>query len=396
MVLAAPEMFTCHWVRGPRPRIDWDMLAALMGRELIQPCGPSITPDADTAHMSNRWFLITLCLLLAACNRHAPAGDGDGDVSAQARLETMTSGDRSGAVSAPSRGAKPLTADVLNSTRWPPAQVGAGEASISCDTDYTASGDGGPLVDLDYFSVLDAMAACRERGVVRLRYRGKIDDEFTALVQRVAAMATRMDIGKRILDIDSSGGQVEAGIRAGDSIAESHWTIWVRDDSVCHSACVLILAAGDNRVISGKVGIHRIIRMSSTATSRTELNRELSAVHEQMKDYLARNGVDVAVADLMMTVPSRDLRLLTSTELQQYGLSGSNAAQDDLERIRLLRKCGPGFVHRKEAFARAFDDRCAASHSDVQAINACGRALKPQFGFPDRQCPGESPLSEYD
>jgi hypothetical protein len=142
--------------------------------------------------------------------------------------------------------------------------------------------------------------------------------------------------------------------------------------------------------------VHRIIRMSSTATSRAELSQELREVHDQMKDYLARNGVDVAVADLMMTVPSRDLRLLADTELQQYGLSGSNAAQDDLERIRLLRKCGEDFVHRKEAFAREFEHRCDAPGEDVAAMGACGRGLRQRFGFPDKQCPGESPLSEYD
>lgn len=342
--------------------------------------------------MLKRWLLVTLCLLLAACNRQAP--DHVEDI--KAKLETVTSGDRSGAISAPPSGAKPLTADVLNSTKWPPAQVRSGEASISCGTDYTASGDGGLLVNLEFFSVLDAMSACRESGVVRLRYRGKIDSDFTALVQRVAAMAARMEIDKRILDIDSSGGQVEDGIRAGDSIGASQWTIWVRDDSACHSACVLILAAGDNRVISGKVGIHRIIRMSSTATSRAELNQELSAIHDQMKNYLARNGVDVAVADLMMTVPSSDLRLLSDTELQQYGLVGSNPVQDDLERIRLLRKCGEDFVRRKEAFARVFDDRCTKPGKDVEAMNACGQKLRGRFGFPDQQCHSESPLSEYD
>lgn len=341
---------------------------------------------------STLWFPAVLCLLLAACNRPAP----DPAAGAQAPVEAVTSGDRSGAVSRPPSGDKPLTADVLGSTTWPPAQVRAGAASIGCDTDYQAAGDGVPLVNLDFFSVLDAMSACRERGVVRLRYRGKIDSDFTALVQRVAAMAARMEIDKRILDIDSAGGNVEDGIRAGDAIGASRWTIWVRNDSVCHSACVLILAAGDDRAISGKVGIHRIIRMSSTATSRAELNQELSAVHDQMKEYLERNGVDVAVADLMMTVPSRDLRLLSMDELQQYGLVGSNPVQDDLERIRLLRKCGEDFVQRKENFAREFARRCGARGDDVDAMNTCGRDLRQRFGFPDRQCPGESPLSEYD
>lgn len=340
----------------------------------------------------NSWRPIVLCLVLAACQREAPVAEP----VTPAPKPVLTSSDRSGAISDPSAVSEPLSRDVLKGTNWPPAELTSGEAAISCLTEYSASGDGLALVNLGYFSVLDAMADCREGGVVRLHYRGKISSDFTALVQRVAAMADRMEIDKRILDIDSSGGQVEDGIRAGDAIGTSHWTIWVRAGSLCHSACVLILAAGDNRVISGLVGIHRIIRMSSTATTRAELNQELSAIHEQMKDYLARNGADVAVADMMMTVPSRALRLLTDSELQEYGLTGSNPAQDDLERIRLLRKCGEDFVHRKEAFGRDYELKCNAPDEDVEQMNSCGLALRKRYQFPDRKCPDESPLAELD
>src|SRR3546814_4861397 len=52
--------------------------------------------------------------------------------------------------------------------------------------------------------------------------------------------------------------------------------------------------------------------------------------------------------DLMMTVPNRSLRLLDESELREYGLSGTNAVQDDLDRIILARKCGDEFVKRRE------------------------------------------------
>jgi ATP-dependent protease ClpP protease subunit len=341
--------------------------------------------------MSKIWPIVALCIALAACNRQPPA-----EPVAATAMDTVTSGDNGGAVSSPTVASKPLTADVLKGTKWPLARLASGQATISCDTDYATAGDGAPLANLEFFSVLDAMDGCRESGVVRLRYHGKISADFTDLVQRVAAMAERMDIDKRILDLDSTGGQVEDGIRAGDSIGATHWTIWVREGSVCHSACVFILAAGDNRLVSGQVGIHRIIRLHSDATTRAELEQELRAVHDQIKDYLARNGVDIAVADMMMSVPSRDLRLLTADELRLYGLSGSNPVQDDLERIGLARKCGEDFVHRKEAFVRAFERKCAVSGDEVEKMSDCGVALRQRYGFPDRKCPGESPLSEYD
>jgi len=342
--------------------------------------------------MLNKWLPVALCVALAACN------PGASEVEAPV-LEPATSGDRNanfGAVSVDEPAPVESGTDVATSTDWPAVSVTAGEASISCDLDYATAGDGEPLVDLQFFSVLDVMSVCQEGGVLRLRYVGKIASDFTALMERVSAMADRMEIRKRVLDIDSSGGQVEYAMRAGDAIGEAGWTIWVRENAICHSSCVLVLAAGDNRLISGKVGIHRIIRLQSEATSRSELNRELRDVHSKIEEYLSRNGVAVAVADLMMTVPNRSLRLLTDAELEQYGMGGINAVQDDLDRIRLARKCGEDFVRRRDEFFRSFDRKCTLRDQDVEAMGMCGLELRERYGFPDRKCSGDSPLSEYD
>ncbi|MGH8030986.1 MAG: hypothetical protein ACREO8_01115, partial [Luteimonas sp.] len=249
------------------------------------------------------------------------------------------------------------------------------------------------LVDLGFFSIVDALTPCRQSGGVRLRYAGKIGGEFTELMQRVSAMADRMGIAHRVLDIDSSGGRLEDAMRAGDAIAESRWAIDVRDGAICHSACSLVLAAGDDRRIDGLVGIHRMIRIGSLATSRAEVSQELREVYGKMKDYLERNGASVAVADLMMTVPNRSLRLLSAEELQAYGLSGTNAVQDDLDRIRLTRQCGDEFVKRKDAFARAFDAQCA-SRDGAEAKRSCDLELRARLEFPEDSCRSDRPLAK--
>lgn len=331
--------------------------------------------------------------VLAGCDAQPGDAHRAGDAEA-ANADASASGEF---ISTPVE-APPEPYDVRKGSDWPPAEMGSGTASVSCELDYATHGDGMPLVDLRYFNVLDALKPCQELGLVRLRYKGKITADFTALVERVAAMAARMEIGKRVLDIDSAGGQVEDAIRAGDAIGASGWTVWVREGAVCHSACVLVLGAGDVRMISGQVGIHRIIRMSSTATTRAQLNKELQAVYTRVKEYLERNGVAVAVADQMMAVPNRNLRLLTPEQLQEYGLDGSNPAQDDLDRLKLMRKCGEDFVRRRDGFARAFDRECKDpdNDKDVDELNACGVELRTRFGFPDATCPEDSPMSEFD
>lgn len=342
-----------------------------------------------------RLLLLLACAVLAACR---PAAD-----PATPPMETVevASPEEGGAVST-----APLTDEDmpeaalpeagLEAVDWSPMTLSDGTASLGCELDYANAGDGTVLTEFDRDALREAMSTCAERGVFRLRFRGRVTQEFTQLMQRLAVVADELAINKRVLDIDSSGGMVEEALRAGDVIAESRWTIWVRDGAVCHSSCVFVLAGGDTRLIGGRVGIHRIIRMSSSASTRAELNRELRAVYGRVRDYLERNGAAVAVADLMMAVPNRSLRILTPDELKLYGLDGVNPAQDDLDRLRLMRKCGQDFVNRRDAYVRAFDTTCNAPDRDVEQLAACGLELRGKFGFPDEQCPAESPLSEFD
>lgn len=357
--------------------------------------------------MLKQGLLLLLCLLPLACQRQSPAPPAHAEVVTMGNHLGERGDERHGEHRQnrhDDRGARdpvarpvPPPANYLAGTHWPLAQLREGEAWISCGND--AADEGTQIDSLDFLALVDALSPCRDvadarAGSVRLRYRGNIGAGFTALVERVGTLARRMGIGERILELDSTGGQVEEAIRAGDAIAGAQWAIRVRAGSICHSACVLVLAAGDTRAIAGKVGIHRLIRDRSTATTRRELNAELRDVTEQVRDYLARNGVAGALADQMMTIPNRELRLLTAAELAQYGLSGTNAAQDDLDRITLMRQCGDDFVRRRDAFMRAFDGACTKPGTASDEMHQCGRALEQQFGFPDPKCAGQSPMDD--
>ncbi len=329
--------------------------------------------------MSLRWIPLALCLAACACTpQSAPQTNADADANEPAAAVQR----------------KPQS-DI----DWSPMRLEAGDAWVDCGSDYRA-GDGRPVLSLSYIDLRKSLQDCRATGLLRLRYDGKITMSFAALAERVGRVAGDLGIGKRILDIRSAGGSVESAIRAGDAIGENDWTIWVRSDSICHSACVLLLAAGDMRVIAGPVGIHRMVRVGSSATSRKELGEELRRVSDELLNYLERNGASNEVYNLMTTVPNRTLHLLTDDELDRYGLSGSNAVEDDLNRIRLARRCGNDFVRRRDAFRRAYDAQCTpdglGEHQDVVDINACGLALRDRFGFPDARCPNDSPMAELD
>jgi ATP-dependent protease ClpP protease subunit len=344
-----------------------------------------------------RTSLLLTLVLLAGCQREPPSGTEGG--ARNGEIEQGVGGAVSTAPIEPVPDAAPAMFPPSRSSGgtidWSPLQLAEESVALSCTLDYQHAEDV-PITDFSQESLHQALRPCAEQGLVRIRYQGRIGPGLASVVERIAVTADELGIDKRVLDLDSAGGQIEEAIRAGDYIAESRWTIWVREDAICHSACVLILGAGDRRVIAGTVGIHRIIRMSSTATTRAELSAELNAVYQRVRAYLERNGVSVAVADLMMAVPNRRLRLLTSDELRLYGLDGVNAVQDDLDRLRLLRKCGEDFVKRRDSFLRAFERRCQSDGEGIVALNECGLELRTSFGFPDAVCPAESPLSEFD
>ena len=336
--------------------------------------------------------LLFLCALTGCTAAPVPPAP------AEIETQTVASPEEGGAVSqAPVAPVAPPPAPAppakAKAPDWSPMELSSGQAWIDCRLDYR-EGDGEAIGTPSRENLRHLLEPCRAGDVLRLRYRGKIASDFTALVERVTRMADGLGIGNRVLDLDSTGGQVEDAIRAGDWIGKHHWTLWVREDSVCHSACVFVLAGGDSRVLAGRVGIHRIIRLSSTATNREELNTELQAVYATVRAYLERNGASPLLADVMKTVPNRSLRLLTTDELAAYGLDGNNAAQDDLDRVQLLDKCGDDFMRRREAWVRAYDGRCRGGET-VQALNACGLQLRRDFGFPDDDCPAESPLAEF-
>lgn len=318
-------------------------------------------------------------------------------------VQASSPAEDSGAVSAPVQPGRTAPIPYLKTNQWPEFKLNEAVVHLKCDGVETQPSEQEKIaagVDISYEFLEEHLTPCAESGGVELSYQGKINSEFTELMGRTSAMADQLNIKYRLLNINSTGGQVEEAMRAGDGIAASRWIIRVAEKSICHSACVLVLAAGDDRELTGRVGIHRMVRIGSKANSRAELTDELREVYTQMKSYLERNGASVAVADLMMTVPNRSLRVLNTNELVSFGLLGENAVQADLDRILLTRKCGDEFVKRLDAYDAAYNRECMRGDifsTDVgEPELACGLALRARFGFPDSSCPADSPLAEFD
>lgn len=135
--------------------------------------------------------------------------------------------------------------------------------------------------------------------------------------------------------IDSSGGDVFAAMKIGRLLrnADAHVST-----CNCRSACVLILAAAVERTNcagQAKVGVHRLYStVVSTEKTTDQIRNERRAVLKQLREYLEEMSVSVALVDLMEGIPPEEIRYLTESEQQQYGLLGSDPAWNEKQVAR--------------------------------------------------------------
>lgn len=287
--------------------------------------------------------------------------------------------------------------DRLTGFNWEPKTLPHGIARVSCDYDYNKKTAGKELTDISFGALLKYFYECKKSNTVHIYWNGEINSNFAELMERVSELSVRFEIPVRILEIESGGGDVQEAMRAGEAIGASEWGIWTKRH--CYSACVLILAAGDMRSISGDVGIHRIFPSKSTAKTRDELSAALEQIHSEMVAYLRKNGTSTILADEMMAVSSNEVRILTPEELKNFGLDGSNAAQSDVARLKLIQKCGAEFVRKREEMFSVIERECRYELAPGNNLAEkepwlldCYFSVRDRYDFPDPICPDETPL----
>jgi hypothetical protein len=130
--------------------------------------------------------------------------------------------------------------------------------------------------------------------------------------------------------LDSPGGDIDAAMKIGRLIHEARSCVRVgrfsrnARNSVCASACVLILAAGTNRSADASVGIHCPYSLLGVDTERAQA-RYLAAL-ERIRTYLEEMGMPTRLYEEMMRVSAASVHWLTRDEKQQLGLTRQNLA----------------------------------------------------------------------
>lgn len=150
--------------------------------------------------------------------------------------------------------------------------------------------------------------------------------------------------------LDSPGGDVAAAINTGRLLRSAEAPVQIRAGQECISACVLILAGATERLIYGKVGIHRpYLEALNGDLNYPKVQHAYDAMTETIRSYLAEMDVSEKLADDMMTVAPERVRFLSVDELVHYGLGIVDPVLKEEIELKNAQKLG---IDRREYMRR--------------------------------------------
>lgn len=127
-----------------------------------------------------------------------------------------------------------------------------------------------------------------------------------------------------VIDIDSPGGDVYEAMRLGRIMRENRIQAIVSQQSVCYSACVLVLAGAVGRFTVGEVGVHSFYNpgVGEGGFDYQDEERRFREVSEGIGSYLDEMRVSRRLLDEMMNAPASTINILGWEKVKDYSLFG--------------------------------------------------------------------------
>lgn len=151
-----------------------------------------------------------------------------------------------------------------------------------------------------------------------------IDGEITSAAAKQFDYAVKLMPSKKVITVslNSPGGDLYAAMAIGRAIrqVEQSVAVAVWEDAKCYSACVFVLAAGEQRIRRGSIGIHRPYSAVPSSDVR-QSEQWFTKISTDSKTYLREMRVREALFDDMVSIaPSEILIFQSTSEMDRYGL----------------------------------------------------------------------------
>jgi len=140
--------------------------------------------------------------------------------------------------------------------------------------------------------------------------------------------------------LDSEGGDVEAAIGIGRLFRKMSAHVFIQGRVArCLSACVFIYAGATHRN-GEKIGIHRPFSQTTKQRTYDEIQERQRRLNAIAKAFLEEMNVSPRLLEAMNRVPPEQIRMLSSAEMEEFGLGAVDPVQQELKDAENAREYG--------------------------------------------------------
>ena len=137
-----------------------------------------------------------------------------------------------------------------------------------------------------------------------------------------------------IVSPNSQGGNLKVAMSIGRVLRKYNALALMLEDQICHSACVFIIAGTPERVINGKVGIHRPYFYQDNQTTVAGQQKQKSNLDNLALKYLRDMNISDTLYYDMVRISPQDIKILSKDDLLRYGLGSDDPYFEDAKNAK--------------------------------------------------------------
>jgi len=213
--------------------------------------------------------------------------------------------------------------------------------SVSASAEETDRFGGFLVKAPQFYSENSVEYPCAPNSIECFKIKGVISKDTVSSVKQCIRTLEKSGLGHapRVL-LDSHGGDINSAIEIGRLFRKKNVAAMVPGNSVCHSACVFLLAGAKYRNVFGPVGIHRMFPVDTTRKKYSDAQKQYRQRQEFVKKYLEDMNIPEQLFDALTRTPPEKIRILTTNELDVFGLNRWDPVAEEIANASGARRYG--------------------------------------------------------
>lgn len=202
---------------------------------------------------------------------------------------------------------------------------------------------------------------------------GEITQSDALAVRSIAANIQKKNISHPTMFLNSRGGDVYAAMSIGRDLRKIRAVAVMVHGSTCFSSCVFVLAGATQRLVGGKVGVHRPYSEQTGAINAGDAQRRYTALMQDSKNFLKEMNIPGELYEAMVRIPPEKIHILNDFDLANFGLNRIDPVEEDLFDSLAAKRYG---ITKREYLRRKAQKEveCDAiiQTGNAEAYRACG------------------------